>query len=102
MASLAKTAAADNWIEHLPAGLRARWQRSIIHRAAEHMHRERSMPVGMAIAASLRWARHIVTTGDIRNWPGPQRVNPRSVAECAAALALWDMMRAAARARRAN
>lgn len=97
MGELAKTPQIDNWIERLPAGLRARWHRSIIYRAAVHMHRK-GMPAGKAIASAINWARHIVSTGDVKQWPGPQQVNPKSVAECASALATWEAMKAAAKA----
>jgi hypothetical protein len=88
----------QNWVDKLPAGLKSRWNASIVYRAAVHMHKERGMPVGMAIASALNWARHIVKTGDVKQWPGPQTVNPKSVAECAAALATWEAMKAHARA----
>lgn len=100
MGQLSKTAAIDNWIDRLPAALKAAWNRSIVYRAAVHMHRERGMPVGHAIASALNWARHIVRTGDVKQWPGPQSVNPKSVAECAAALAIWEQMKAAAKGSR--
>lgn len=80
----------------MPAGLRAEWERSIIYRAAVHMVNERGMGVGHAIASAINWAKHIVATGDVKQWPGPQRVRPTSVAECAAALAVWERMKAAA------
>lgn len=86
-----------NWIEKLPAGLRARWNASIIYRAAIHMH-AKGMPVGKAIASAINWTKHIVATGDVKQWPGPQQVNPKSVAECVAALATWEAMKAAAHA----
>jgi hypothetical protein len=88
----------DNWIERLPAGMRAAWNRSIIYRAAVHMNRERGMPVGMAIASAINWAKHICRTGDVKQWKGPQAVNPKSVAECCAAVALWNSMKAQAKA----
>lgn len=100
MGKLSKTPELDNWIDRLPAGLKARWHRSIVYRAAVHMHRERGMAVGHAIASALNWARHIVRTGDVKQWPGPQQVNPKSVAECVSALATWEAMKAAARAQR--
>jgi hypothetical protein len=98
LGKLAKTPQLDNWVDHLPAGIKAAWHRSIVYRAAVHMHRERGMAVGHAIASALNWARHIVRTGDVKQWPGPQQVNPKSVAECAAALAIWETMKAYARA----
>lgn len=56
----------------------------------------------MAIASAINWARHIARTGDVKQWKGPQTVNPKSVAEVRAALALWEAMKAAARGRRAT
>lgn len=100
MGQLSKTAAIDNWIDRLPAALKAAWHRSIMYRAAVHMHRERGMGVGHAIASAKNWCEYIVRTGDVENWPGPQQVNPKSVAECAAALAIWEQMKAAAKASR--
>lgn len=83
----------SNWIERLPAGLRRRFERSIIYRAAIHMHAEHGMDVGHAIASAINWAEHIKRTGDVKQWPGPQRVRPSSVAECVSALATWDAMK---------
>ena len=99
MGELAKVPGKNNWIEHLPAGMRAAWNRSIIYRAAVHMHRK-GMGAGHAIASAINWARHIVRTGDVKQWKGPQQVNPKSVAECAAALALWESMKATNRAKK--
>lgn len=98
MGELAKTPQADNWIDRLPASLKARWHKTIVYRAAKHMHFERGMAPGHAIASALNWARHIVRTGDVKQWPGPQAVNPTSVAECAAALSVWEAMKASAKA----
>ena len=100
MGKLEKVPGVQNWIDRLPAGLKARWHRSIIYRAAVHLHFERGMPVGKAIASAINWCKHIAATGDVKQWPGPQQVNPKSVAECVAALATWEAMKAAARAQR--
>jgi hypothetical protein len=100
MGALAKTAKIDNWIDRLPAGLKAQWHASIIYRAAKHLHFERGMPVGKAIASAINWCKHIAATGDVKQWPGPQQVNPKSVAECVAALAVWSEMKATAKASR--
>lgn len=94
MGQLAKKPGVQNWIERLPGAIRVRWNRSIIYRAAVHMHRERGMPVGHAIASAINWAEHICKTGDVKQWPGPQQVKPSSVAECCAAVALWEEMKA--------
>jgi hypothetical protein len=95
---LEKVPGVQNWIDRLPAALKARWHASIIYRAAVHMHFERGMAVGHAIASAINWAEHIVATGDVKQWPGPQQVNPKSVGECASALATWAAMKAYARA----
>jgi hypothetical protein len=86
-----------NWIERLPAGMRAAWDRSIIYRCAIHLHQERGMAVGHAIASAVNWCKYIARTGDVKQWPGPQSVRPSSVAECAAAVALWNSMKSYAR-----
>jgi hypothetical protein len=87
-----------NWIEHLPAPLRAAWNKSIIYRAATHMVNEHGMPVGTAIASAIDWAKHICRTGDVKQWKGLQSVKPTSRAECCAAVALWESMKAHAHA----
>lgn len=102
MGQLAKTAAADNWIDRLPAGMRAAFDKSIIYRAAVHLHRERGFEAGHAIATAINWCRSTVASGDIKNWPGKQAVNPGSLGEMAAALALWESMRAYARAHKSK
>lgn len=94
MGKLAKTPGEQNWIERLPGGVRARWHRSIIYRAAVHMHFEKGMPVGKAIASAINWAEHICATGDVKQWKGPQQVKPSSRAECCAAVKLWQEMKA--------
>jgi hypothetical protein len=95
---LEKVPGQQNWIDKLPAALKAAWNKSIIYRAAVHMHEERGMAVGHAIASAINWCRHIAATGDVKQWKGPQSVNPKSRAECVAALALWESMKAAAKA----
>lgn len=98
MGRLEQVPGVQNWIERLPPAIRAEWDRSIIYRAAVHMHEERGMAVGHAIASAINWCQHICETGDVKQWPGPQQVKPTSVAECCAAMALWESMRALARA----
>lgn len=97
MGVLSKTPQLDNWVDRLPAGVKAAWHRSIIYRCAVHLHRERGMTVGNAIASAINWCRSTLATGDIKNWPGPQQVNPKSLAEMASALALWETMKGYAR-----
>lgn len=91
-----------NWIERLPRAMQLAFRRSIIHRAAEHMHFERGMPVGIAIASAINWAKHICRTGDVKQWKGPQQVRPKARAETCAAVALWNTMKATARAQRVS
>ena len=98
MGALAKVPGKQNWIEELSPATRAAWHRSIVYRAAVHMHRERGIPVGQAIPYALNWARHICRTRDVKQWKGPQSVNPKSWQECCAALVLWQAMRAEAKA----
>jgi hypothetical protein len=98
MGALEKVPGVQNWIERLPAGMRAAWNASIIYRTAKHLHFERGMPVGKAIATAINWCRSTVASGDIKNWPGKQNVNAGSLAEMVAALALWDSMKAYAHA----
>jgi hypothetical protein len=63
-----------------------------------HLHRERGFAPGHAIATALNWTRSTLASGDVRNWPGRQNVNAGSLAEMAAALAVWAQMRAYAKA----
>ncbi|SHL52904.1 hypothetical protein SAMN05443637_1355 [Pseudonocardia thermophila] len=86
-----------NWIDRLPAGLQKAFEKSIIYRAAVHMHR-RGMSVGHAIASAINWAKHICATGDVKQWRGLQQVRPPSRAQACAAVALWESMKAAAKA----
>lgn len=94
MGQLERVPGIQNWIERLPAAMKAAWNRSIIYRAAVHMVNERGMAVGHAIASAINWCKYIAATGDVKQWPGPQHVRPTSVAECVAALALWESMKA--------
>lgn len=100
MGALEKVPGVQNWIDRLPAGLLAAWHASIIYRCAKHLHFERGMPVGKAIASAINWTKHIAATRDVKQWPGPQVVNPKSVGECVSALATWEAMKAHARANR--
>jgi hypothetical protein len=98
MGALERVPGVQNWIEKLPAGMRAAWNKSIIYRAAVHLNRERGYEPGHAIATAINWCKSTLASGDIKNWPGKQAVNPGSLAEMAAALALWESMKAYAKA----
>lgn len=93
-ASLARSPK-KNWIENLPKPMQIAFEKSWIHRAAEHLHRK-GRPVGMAIATAINAAKKGCATGDL-NFPGLQQVNVKSRAEMCAAVALWESMRAAAK-----
>lgn len=88
----------QNWIDRLPTALKRRWHRSVIYRAAKHMVADSGMPVGIAIASAINWARHICRTGDVKQWRGRQDVRPQNRAEACAAVAIWNTMKATARA----
>jgi len=100
--ALERVPGVQNWIERLPASMRAAWNRSIIYRSAVHVVARSGYTPGHAIASAINWCKHIVETGDVKQWPGPQQVNPKSVAECVAALALWESMKAYAKAHKAT
>lgn len=51
-----------------------------------------------AIATAINAAKRMCATGDL-NWPGLQHVNAGSRAEACAAVARWEAMKAAAKAR---
>ncbi len=82
----------DNWIER-QGGLPR-----YIERIAVHLHRK-GMPISQAIATAVNAAKKMCATGDL-NWPGLQNVNPGSRAEACAAVARWEAMKAAARAKK--
>lgn len=97
---LSKVPGKQNWIEHLPAPLRAAWKKSWIYRAAKHLHWTKGMPVGRGIAVAINAARKGAATGDL-NFPGLQSVNVKSRAEMATSLATWASMKAANKAKSA-
>ncbi len=97
-----KAGGPDNWIEALPSAMRTAFNKSIIYRAAIHLNRERGYEPGRAIATAINWCRSTLATNDIKNWPGKQNVNARSLGEMAAALALWESMKAYANAHKSK
>jgi hypothetical protein len=82
----------SNWIEE-QGGLPG-W----IERCAVHLH-NKGMPISQAIATSVNAAKKLCSSGDL-NWPGVQHANFGSRAEACAAVAKWNAMRAAARAKK--
>lgn len=83
-----------NWIEE-EGGLPR-----YIERIAIHLVNERGMSVGHAVATAVNAAKHWCRTGDVKQWPGFQNINPGSRAEACAAVARWEQMKASARAKR--
>lgn len=83
-----------NWVEE-QGGLPRYFER-----IACHLHFEKQMPVGMAIATAHNVSVKMCATGDLE-WPGLQNVNLGSRAEACAAVARWEAMKAAAHARSA-
>lgn len=81
-----------NWVEE-QGGLP-----SYIERIAVHL-KAKGMPTSQAIATAVTAAKRMCATGDL-NWPGLQNVNPGSRAEACAAVARWNAMKAAARAKK--
>lgn len=102
MGQLERKPGVQNWIERLSPSTRRRWNSSIIYRSAVHMVNEEGMAVGHAVASAINWAKHICSTGDVKQWKGPQAVRPKSRAECCAAVALWEQMKAESKGRKAN
>ena len=82
-----------NWIEE-QGGLPR-----YIERIALHLHNQKGMSISHAIATAVKAAKRMCLTGDL-NWPGLQSVNPGSRAEACAAVARWEAMKAAARAKK--
>lgn len=70
---------------------------SFIERIAKHLHFEKGMEKGRAIAVAKNAAERMCNTGDL-NFPGLQKVNPGSRAEACQAVAEWNEKRARARA----
>lgn len=72
---------------------------SYIERIAKHLHYEKGMPIGRAIATAVNAAKKMCATGDL-NFPGRQTLNVGSRAQACKAVAEWNAKRAAARAKK--
>lgn len=81
-----------NWVEE-QGGLP-----NYIERIAVHLTKK-GMDTSQAIATAVNAAKKMCRTGDL-NWPGLQNVNPGSRAEACAAVARWEAMKAAAKAKK--
>lgn len=60
-----------------------------IKRVAKHIGGSESE----SIAAAINFAKHVCSTGDVKNWPGVQNVNAGSRAEACAAVAAWEALK---------
>lgn len=79
-----------NWVENA-GGLPM-----YIRRIANHLHQEKGMQIGHAIAVAVNAAKKMCASGDL-NFPGRQNVNAGSHAEACAAVAEWEKKKASAR-----
>lgn len=68
---------------------------SYIDRIARHLHSEKGMTIGHAIATAVNVVKKMCAAGDV-NFPGKQNVNPKSRAEACAAVASWEKKKAGA------
>jgi hypothetical protein len=78
----------ENWVD------KAGGLPSYIERIAKHLHYEKGMPIGRAIAVAVNACKRMCATGDL-NFPGVQNVNAGSRAEACKAVAEWEAKKAA-------
>lgn len=72
-----------NWVENA-GGLPM-----YIRRIANHLHQEKGMTIGHAIATAVNACKKMCASGDT-NWPGVQQVNAKSRSQACAAVASWE------------
>lgn len=72
-----------------------------IRRISNHLHQEKGMTIGHAIATAVNVVRKMCATGDT-NWKGKQNVNAGSRAEACAAVASWEKKKASARVNKSS
>lgn len=82
----------SNWVEE-QGGLPKYIERIAVHLVGK------GMSTSHAIATAVNATKKMCSSGDL-NWPGLQQVNPGSRAEACAAVARWEAMKAAARAKK--
>lgn len=73
----------ENWVE------KAGGLPKYIERIAKHLHYEKGMTIGHAIAVAVNAVKRMCASGDT-NFPGAQQVNVKSRAEACAAVAQWE------------
>jgi hypothetical protein len=81
-----------NWVEQA-GGLP-----DYIERIAKHLHYEKGMTISHAIATAKNVVERMCATGDT-NWPGIQKVSPKSRAQACKAVAEWEAMKAKTKAK---
>jgi len=87
---LEKKPGVQNWVDRVGGFPPGNW----IYRCAIHLH-AKGFTVGHALATAINAAKKACATGDL-NWPGWQGINMKSRAECCAAVAQWEAMKARA------
>lgn len=80
-----------NWVEKA-GGLPAE-----IEDLAKHLHYQKGMPIGRAIATAVNVFKRMCASGDT-NWPGIQHVAPKSQAHACATIAEWEAKKAKSKA----
>ena len=73
----------ENWVD------KAGGLPKYIERIAKHLHYEKGMTIGHAIAVAVNAVKRMCASGDT-NFPGAQQVNVKSRAEACAAVASWE------------
>lgn len=82
----------QNWVDRVGGFPKSNW----IYRAAKHMHYEKGMSIGRAIATAVNAAKKLCATGDL-NFPGVQEAHPAGRADACKGVAEWERMKAQAR-----
>lgn len=83
-----------NWVE------KAGGLPKYIERIAKHLHYEKGMPIGRAIAVAVNVVKKMCASGEL-NFPGRQSANPKSRAQACAAVASWEKKKASAKLKEA-
>lgn len=88
------TSPKQNWVD------KAGGLPKYIERIAKHLHFEKGMDTGHAIATAVNVCKRMCATGDT-NWPGMQQVGPKSRAEACKAVAEWEAKKASTKVKKA-
>jgi peptidoglycan hydrolase-like protein with peptidoglycan-binding domain len=85
----------ENWVD------KAGGLPSYIERIAKHLHYEKGMTIGHAIAVAVNAVKKMCAAGDV-NFPGKQNVNAGSRAEACKAVASWEAKKARSKLKEAE